>query len=493
MAFNSSTSRVATKKLIKVVETSVTGRLVIEDENIIDKSQGGVGRVYIQSEDKIGDNTQLAGAVNFSVYYTLMDKSIASGNIQMEFVEKVALGGIENVAVVPTLKSYKIAKESEKSISVGAVVEIRIYGVVMEEVNILSGEESGFYAKTEKVSTSCLQASSVSTFTVSDVVDLPEGKILSLSTHSSVNKITAYSNYALVDGCCVIDVLLSQGEQLRSIQKMVDFAEEVAVLNLEPEAKLNYFVTDKFLSYSTEDVEEKGSKLVVDSGVGVCIWAFSDTEIDVMADVFSDNKELELVYSHFESSSIQPMQAFSDRQTLVIDVDSKKRMDEILSLGTVTNKINEVKLLDGKAQISGVLNLPVMFKNYDSDEVGCVNLAQEFELVAPIEAQDGDYAVEAEVGQRVLSMKNKAGKDISFVVDFDYTLSLVGHSTHQYVSQIEQLQEVSSSASIIVYKPKAGEGVFEMAKALKVSPDVIRLQNPQIEDENLAQIVVFKR
>lgn len=494
MAFNSSTTRVATKKLIKVVETSVTGRLNREDENIIDKSLGGVGRVFMLSEDKIGETTQLSGEVNFSVYYTLMDKSISSDNIQMEFIEKVSLGGVENTAVVPTIKSYKITKDSEKSISVNAVVEIRIYGVMQEDVSILGGEEEGFYLKPEKFLTANLQASSNTTFTVSDTMDLPEGKILSVSTHSAVSKVTAYSNYALVDGSMVIDVLMSQGEQLKSVQKTVDFAEEVAVLNLEPEAKLNYFVVDKFLSYTTEEADERGSKIVVDSGVGISIWAFTDTEVSVMADVFSDKKELELTYSHFESSLVQPMQLCSDRQTLVIDVEGRKRMDEILSIGSVTNKINEIKLFDGKMIISGVLNLPVVFKSYDSDEISCVNLAQEFELSSQGEVVEGDFQVEAEVGQRVVSIKNKAGKDISFVIDFDYTLSLVGHSTHQYVSQIDQLQDKPvTSASIIVYKPKTGEGVFEMAKSLQVSPDVIRLQNPQVEDENLAQIVVFKR
>ena len=106
MAFNSSTNKVAKKGLVKIVESTVSGRFVLDNDDVIDKVHSGLGRVNI-SEERIGDNVQVSGAVNFSVLYTLVDKNLGIGQVAMNFSERIDVLGLENVACLSQIKSYK--------------------------------------------------------------------------------------------------------------------------------------------------------------------------------------------------------------------------------------------------------------------------------------------------------------------------------------------------------------------------------------------------
>jgi len=495
VAFNSSTNKVATKGLVKVLETMVTGRLVIEDENIIDRTQGGVGRVSIISEDRVGDNIQISGSVNFSAIYTRGDKSISSGQIVLDFIERVDATGLENVVFVPTIKGYKTIKESDKSISVNVTIETRMYAVTSEEVGFLVGEEDGFYTATKQTKINRLVASSTANFSVSDTVNIAGGKIVAINSNVIANKVTPYDNYALVEGSAMVDILTSVEDQIKHIQKAIDFSEEVPVLNLTSGAILDFNLFDKGLGYSEETGEGTSGNVIVDISVGMAVWAFEQAEVELMTDVFSDKKDVDLTYSHFENVEIKPAKISSDRKTLVIDLEDKKRMDEILFVGQAISKLSEVKSNDGVVTIAGVTTVPVTYKNYDSDDTLSALLSGEFELSADLDFINDETFVDVSLNSRVNSFKNKAGKDISIIVDYDYVISSVVHSSEQYVSKIDEVgDKVNCSSMVIVYKPKNNESVFDIAKALQVSPDVIRLQNPQVEDGNpISQVVVYKK
>jgi len=84
---------------------------------------------------------------------------------------------------------------------------------------------------------------------------------------------------------------------------------------------------------------------------------------------------------------------------------------------------------------------------------------------------------------------------VSLVVDFEGTISCESVLSEQLVSKIEKSEErAKKRSSIIVYKPKKDESLFNIAKTLRVSPDVLRLQNPQLEEgTTVGQVVVYTK
>ena len=495
MAFNSSTHKVATKSLVKVLETNVTGRLLIEDENIIDRVLGCLGYVQIANEDRVGDSVQLSGSVNLSVMYTQGSKSITSGRVVVDFVERFDLIGVENVSYLPTIKSYKATKESDKSIVVSVSIETQIFGVRNEEFEILTCQEPEFFSQTKTIALNRLIASANTSFSVSEAFDIENCKVLGVQAKTIANKIIPFDNFATIEGNCLLDVVILQNDNMKTIQKSVNFVEEVPVLNLKPSAVLDALVIDRFVNFSTEILGETSMKLLIDVGIGLSAWGFETENVEIITDAFSTMKNMGLAYSQVFNTQVAPVKLGSDRATITINVENKKRIDEILYVGQPFARIEDSSIESERLNAKGKICIPVVFKNYDSDEILGVTLEDKFEFSCELDCIGCDVYADVISIANVCNFKNKAGKEISFVVDLNYVVSTRTQNSEIFVSKVEELGgcEITKS-EIVVYKPLDNESVFDIAKSLQISPDVLRLQNPHIEDgKEIKQVVVYRK
>ena len=286
---------------------------------------------------------------------------------------------------------------------------------------------------------------------------------------------------------------MANNETIKKEQQSIDFIQEVSALNLTQDSIVDLNLYCKSLNVIDGSLDAEG--LILDLNIGVGVWGFERKEITLITDAFSDQKQVYLTFASFENSANKVFKSLSERKTLVKEVADKKRMDEILLVGDANVKVTEVKPLDGEVLVAGSIVVPVVFKNYDNDEISSCFYEMEYEVKAPLDAVDLNLSVDAEINARVNSYKNKAGKEISFVVDFEIMISGICGEAEQYISQIEETGSLpQSKSSIIVYKPKVNETIFEIAKSLKVSPDVILAQNPSIDESGvIGQVVVYKR
>lgn len=493
MAFNTTTYKVASKQLVKVMETTVSGKIALTDERIIDKALIGEGFVNIVSEDKIGENILISGEVKVNALF-LSSGKIDSEETKIEFSERITLGELEATNFVPKLKSVKINKDTDKILSVVCVVETRVYGVSTKNENVLVGEGDNFYASSTPIKLNNLTSSTSTSFIVSDNFDLNCSKILSVTPITAVTKITPFDNYCLVEGSSNLDFLVVVDEQVKKITKTIDFSEEIAVLNMSPTSKVEFNVYNKNITCTLNN-EDEGNKCVCDLMIGVAVWGFNETEVNVIKDIFSDTKEILPTYSTIQTIEINENKIFSERKSIVSLQDVQKRIDEVVFVGAVNTSVESVIFADGVLNIEGVLNVPVVFKNYDGDDTNLTYISEPFNLNFPVTEKEGEVVFDVNLCAHVNSLKNKAGKDITLFIDFDGVISSTCMGQEQYVSVIDEGADFGANrSSIVVYKPTKNESVFEIAKKLQVSPDILRAQNPQIDDDKqLAQVVVFRK
>jgi len=492
VAFNFSTNKIATKKLIKKMETKVSGRLVV-NEGGVEKALEGVGSVSTLNAEMMGDNLQIVGTFHCNVFYLSGERALSTGVVQLELNEKCKLGEVEAITVIPRIKDTKLVKESSEQILVTAVVELKIYGVVSTEICVVEGEEEGCYTCSKSTKINQLVASANTSFTLTsplDIVDEPS-KVLMVESTSSIARVSAQENYVEVEGTVNLDVWMSEGEQIKKVQKSIDFTEEVPMLNCNPDLLLDYMVFDKAVNLVLEE------NAVADITISISLLGFSSREVNLIQDAFSDSKLLDLTISSFDNVIYEPTRVFSERKNLIADTSEKKRIDEIVFVGGSVAEVLAIESKDDVIEVSGNVRVPVIYKNYDNDEVLSSNLISPFDIKLSTESKEGEREqnICVEVSSRVNAYKNKAGKEVSLVVDFEGTISCESVLSEQLVSKIEKSEErAKKRSSIIVYKPKKDESLFNIAKTLRVSPDVLRLQNPQLEEgTTVGQVVVYTK
>ena len=258
---------------------------------------------------------------------------------------------------------------------------------------------------------------------------------------------------------------------------------------------VDYYIRSN--NFSFENNEDSKQLLNVEANIGYAVWGYENNTIALIEDVFSETSEVKTTISSISSRAFNDSVYFSDRQNLVIDTSGSGRMDEIISVqinkSNVEQIISEKKLLN----IKGNLFVNIYYKNYDNEEILNSQELLPYELKVnnmPAE-EDNNLIYNAFVCARVNSVKNKAGQELGVLVDFEGQIFSQGGELESYLCNIEESDEkIVNSCSIVVYMPSEKESVFEIAKSLKVSPDIILSQNPQLEEGKAKQkVVVYKK
>ena len=491
MAFNISTNKIAKKKLVKKIETKFSGRVGV-NEGKIERVLEGQGKISVSTCERVGDGYQLSGNVTVDAIYLNTEKQICSELIITDFNERVRLSETDEMFVVPKIKDIRLSKDAEEQIVATTSVEFLIYGVVYDEIEVVSGEDEACHTLSHEVEVNQLVASANSSISLSSMVEFVENsKVLSLSAETAFSSVVARENYAEVEGATIIDIWILEGEQIKKVQKSIDFKEEIPLLNCREGMVLNFAYYDKSINYVKDEN-------VIDVNVSVAIWAMETLKMSVIDDAFSEKEVLELTVSEFDNYIAEQTKFFSERKTIIIDTTSKKRLDEVLIVGAVNTGIEQTTSTDAGVLIEGKINLPIIYKNYDNDDIMSATLTAPFDILISADMKEGldlESSIVAELTARVNSYKNKAGKEISLVVDFEGVMDTETQKREQYVAKLEKRAPLEKKkSSIVVYKPKANESVFNIAKNLKISPDVLRAQNPQLEDGvHCSQVVVFTK
>lgn len=499
MAFKVITQKVAKKQLLKQIETKVNGKITINDERVVERVLDGVGDVFISNEDKMGDFLQFLGTINLSVLFSNEEHAIDSENITLEFNEKTnILGSGESVCIVPEITSVKAQKESDKVINVIVCVKSKVYGIGGDEISFVSGEEDGFYTKTKEVRCDNLAATSASSFSVVDEITLSDtvSKILYAKANTFASKVVPHDNYLVVEGSSYVEVAYLSDGQFKKQTKTIDFSEEVACLNLTSDMLAFVDLYTKNILASL-DVKEDGAKPIInlDLAISYAAWGYSKNNYSVITDAFSENSEANIILTAFNTNIACEGKLLSDRQTIVADMMDKKRMDEIINVSVASEAVEQVVFENNKLVVRGNLSVDIIFKNYDSEDVLLAQTNSPFELKFVVDEISSRDIIDASVLSKINSYKNKAGKDISFAVDFDVLVSSCLNESEIVASKIETVGLIPTSEhSVIVYKPEKDESVFDIAKNLKISPDVLLAQNPSLEDGTIIQkVVIYKK
>ena len=491
MAFNNSTNKIATKRLIKKFDAKLSGRANTNDGKI-DRVLEGQGRVSVSACERVGDSFQVSGTVNADLFYLNTEKQLSCESIVLDFNEKVRVTAIDEAFVLPRVKSIKLSKESDSQIAVSVIVEFELFGVVYEEVEFVCGADEGCYTIEREVELSQLVASTNTNFSLTTPLEIADlTNVLSANVTTSVSNVIAHQNYAELEGSCVVDIWYQENEQLKKTQKNVDFSEEIPLLNCQDGLVIDFAFYDRAVNVMREEK-------VIDINIGVALWAMEAYKVKVIEDAFSEREVLDFTIAEFDNINVEPVRNFSERKTVIVDTTNRKRVDEILFMGAVRAETDHATYSDVGVNIEGVITFPIIYKNYDNDDIISTILSAPFEIAVSTDIRD-EHDIEsfvcAEVCARVNSYKNKAGKEISMVVDFDGQVYCQTLKKEHYIERIEKKEQIMrKKSSIVVYRPNKNESVFNIAKELKISPDVLRAQNPQLEDGNeCEQVVVYTK
>ncbi len=303
------------------------------------------------------------------------------------------------------------------------------------------------------------------------------GDILLHSEAVGATEITLSQGTLRAEGEINLCILALKGDNsLVSFERLVPFNFEIPCDEAFPgrNAELRVSVLDVSLKADADEDKQK-CKITAELTLGAEGCVYEETAVSVVTDAFSRTHELNLVYNEVETTGAGQSHCFTERVSgkaaLSAPVDFS---DTLLALTLQRAEANLACTEDGM-RVEGVALATLVVKGADGGVRG-MEISLPFSVAADVE--------KADVEVLVCSMNARQRQEGE--IDAEATLKICFRERRtvcaKFVSAVEEGAEVAASDSAVsVFIPSAGDGLWELAKSLKKSPEEVEENNPDLE------------
>lgn len=317
------------------------------------------------------------------------------------------------------------------------------------------------------------------------------GDILLHTESVNVTDVTVETGTLRAEGAINLGILAMKGEGLVSFERLVPFNVEIpcdaAMFGFFGEAN----VTIGGVALKAEADEGRGKcKITAEFSLTAEGCVYEETSLDAVTDAFSKTNEVTLKYAEGVSGGageiVRLTERIQSRAALSSPVDFSDTLEAVIEERA---EANLVKGTEG-ARIEGVAMATLLVRGADGARRG-VEMSLPFSLPATVE---GEYKVRAFVVG--VSARQKQEGEIDAEATLKITMQAVIKRPYRIVSGAEEgAPIVERDCGLSVYIPRAGDGLWELAKRLLKSPEEVSANNPDLEFpvKEGQRIIIYRR
>ena len=303
------------------------------------------------------------------------------------------------------------------------------------------------------------------------------GDILLHSESVNVTQVQCETGTLAAEGEVNLGILALKGENsLVSFERLVPFRVEIpceaAAAGMNAEVRVN--VSNISLRADTD--EEQGKcKIVAELNLAAEGCVYEETSIDAVTDAYSLTHAVNLTFGSAESCGAGETIRLTERISGKAALSSAVDFSDTFQAVTLQRAEANLSHADG-TRVEGVAMATLLVLGADGSHRG-VEISLPFSVPVSVE---GDFAVS------VLACGTSARQRQEGEVDAEVTLKIaLVQKTRREVNAVTAAETgdalTLSDSAVSVYVPRAGDGLWELAKSLKKPPEEVAANNPDIE------------
>lgn len=501
MAFEPNYEKVVSsfRKKLGTTQTVVECKLPIEEG--ITKLLCSCAKCYIKDSSIEGNSINYFGVTCFQVTYVNQDNETVGADYTVEFKEKFVyeediVGVVASTCNVIDVNS--VVNNGE--LRVLATLEIENEIIASESQVVLVGAND-LLVRRELLSYNVLANKIIENFDVVSDYEIKDSvnKVLTVCANPYLTKVVPNNNFVLVEGGVNVDIsYLTDDNTLRTVQTVFDFNQEISDDGVDElsviQSNLDCVCNEVKVSTAV-DVDRAVVSLtlpMIYTG-----FIFNKTTIDVVVDAYSltnyvnTTNESMTTFKGFESYH------FEERVNgnLTID-DDMPNIDEIL--GTCCNHIvlASTSVDDGIFVVEGVAYTTILYQNKDLNNINAVLIEMPFSINNNVSEMGENIIPVVQLSLGNVTARARRNKEIDVSADLHIYADFYRVDEEAVISKITIDDEIPyDECALSIYISKEGDTVWDIAKELGVSPELVLQQNPNLSDEiaPLTRIVVYKQ
>lgn len=485
MVFEPNFSKVVSsvRKNLGIMQTVIEVKLpMVENEISTIYSVGA--KSTITKKEVVGKDIDIYGIVDFQVIY--QGEAISALDYSAEFRDRFVTNEEMLGEVIVSSNVVDVTSNvSSGGVKVNAIVEIIVDEILSRDINALTSINGDNFVSTKEITYNSFVGKAFEKFEINEnrVIDGVE-KVLMVTPCVMLKSITSKDNYAMVNGVLKADITYSTGDHetdIKTKQLSYDFAWEVALSELTDESKIQSEISILYneIKVSTT-IENSSAEINLYVPIVYTGYVFNENKIDVVDDVYTNSHYLAITNETFNSLDIRQSVDFKDNISGSVEIsDTAPFIDDIINVVTNNIVLASSNVRNNKITVEGIVNSTVMYYTKETGEITSVLIEMPFAIEEKV---DGEMASVVTLCVSNIQAKSKRGKEIEVSAELCLFADTYSQEDVCVITDVVLGDEkLKDDCSLYIYLVKPNQTVWDIAKEMNVSQDLILDQNPEVE------------
>ncbi len=443
----------------------------------------------VSNESLVGEVTYNANLLS-NIFYKLQDGTVentaTSTSISSRY-ENELLTATSSVFIIPNIISSEIEKIAEDNFKIKTNIELSFIGANNQEIAFYAGGDENVFVKQTEIPLSSLTAKNCSLFSQPIILDAkcPIDSVLSTQTGVVTTKTESLDNMVIVEGKIFANALVKSAEEtprIFAISNLEQFREEIEDANVKPNSQILALAKVVCEDVKTE-IQENSESVEISVPINICYDVVETRNITVVTDAYSIKNEISATTGGFNSTEFLAKESFEFKFDGNISLDEETpRVDKIIATDGSYLTITNTALSDNELLVEGIVKTNLIYLNDEENGLNSITIEIPFSETQRANTNFANNIIyEAFVSE--VDATAKKGREIFIDGKITLTISPSTETSHAVISNVEIGDEIEASTSAIeIYFANAGQTLWDIAKDLKVSKNILELQNKDLPE-----------
>ena len=443
------------------------------------------------SVEALSGEASVSGKVVLNVVYLTTEGELLNQNAVSPFTHKIKDENIDpscKFNIFSDIAGSEISRVSNNQIKVITTLNFDTVVIKNQEIKFLidGGENTQTKKYEQNITSHDKQICETFEETLSATVKNGVKKILMTNVDCIVKDWTAGLGFAVVELDVYARVLfadLNDPSELQTIaiSKSVKQEIEVQGLNKDSDIDVSSFIVKDGIQVELNDAED--TIISVNVPIMVCLNSYSCNSIMAVNDMFSTKNIIEIANESFENDKNNKPEYLEGKiEGNVVLSEQTPRVDKYICTTNVKAQYSNCYVKGDSLIIEGIVTANVVYLNDELGEMQSVEIEIPYVLDKNVDYTE-DVLLEPTIFVTDVDVMVKRGRELFFDAKARAFVNCTKKDVFSHITNVDTIGEIGErDGAVELYFAKQNETIWDIAKNLKISPNVITEQNPELLD-----------
>lgn len=425
-----------------------------------------------------------SGRVSFKVLYVDSNGANHSLDYNADFTDKLMhnelIAGLKPI-MTATVLDTDIVWVSEGEIKLACVAEVNLNVVMSEQMRCLTSGGDNIYTHDDRLDFCKMTSVADQNFSVTNALPgVKASKVLISEARAIVTRRAANLDSVTIEGSVINDLCCeSEDGSIFGYQLVTAFSEEIPSPGAHADNVVCVFTKINNCRVNIEMDGDANFSIAAEYNLNACATTFAGASINPIVDAFSVKNELLLEGSSVKICRNKCNETIADRVEGSVTLDTNMPIaDNILAVTGARLTVSNAVPGDERLVLEGIASCNIIYYSAEMNSKNSVAVELPFSITVNADVAIGD-SVSAWGQITALSTKIRRGSEIDIKADISVEYTAAGEDVKYIITELKMGEERAlPTGAFAIHIARGGENLWDVAKALSTTPELVLLQNP---------------